>query len=88
MNWRVEFHPKAFTALQKLDRMAQVRISKFINQRIKNSADPKILGAPLKGKFAGLWKHRTGDYRLICHIDHAIFFVLIVNIGHRKSIYK
>lgn len=88
MNWKVEFESRALDELNKLDRTVQVRILKFITQRIKNNANPTILGAPLKGKFVGLWKYRIGDYRLICHIEHSVCLILIVSVGHRKNIYK
>jgi mRNA interferase RelE/StbE len=40
----------------------------------------------LKGRFAGLRKYRSGDYRVV----YAILGndVLVLRIGHRKDIYK
>jgi addiction module toxin, RelE/StbE family len=88
MTWKVEFDPRAFTELKKLDKQIQLRIVRFIKQRIELSDDCRIIGIPLKGTLGGLWKYRVGDYRLICQIEHKKFCVLIVNVGHRKNIYK
>lgn len=88
MTWKVEFDPRAFAELKKLDQIAQIRILKFIKQRIEKSSNPQLIGFPLKGTLSGLWKYRIGDYRLICHFEHAILCIRVINVGHRKNIYK
>jgi mRNA interferase RelE/StbE len=45
-------------------------------------------GEPLKENMAGLWRYRVGDYRLICEIQNDVLQVLVINIGHRKDVYK
>lgn len=88
MTWKVEFNPQAFKELKKLDRKIQIRILKFVNERITKNTYPKSLGFPLKGNLGGLWKYRIGDYRLICLIEEHRFCVQIIAVGHRKDIYK
>ena len=88
MTWKVEFDPRALTELEKIDKQTQIRIVNFIKQRIEPSDDCKIIGTSLKGSLSGLRKYRVGDYRLVCHIEHKKTHVLIVNIGHRKNVYK
>jgi mRNA interferase RelE/StbE len=34
------------------------------------------------------WRIRVGDYRIIYEISHADLVVLVVDIGHRKEIYR
>jgi len=70
MIWKVEFDPRALTELKKIDKQTQIRIIKFIKQRIEPSDDCRAIGTALKGNLGGLWKYRIGDYRLVCHIEH------------------
>ncbi|WP_456085611.1 type II toxin-antitoxin system RelE family toxin [Methylomonas albis] len=34
------------------------------------------------------WRYRVGDYRLICQIQDDELIVLVVELGHRKDIYR
>lgn len=85
MIWKVEFDPRAIAELKKVDKQVQIRIVNFIKKRIEPSDDCRNIGTPLKGEFKGLWKYRVGDYRLVCHIEHKKFHVLIVSVGHKKT---
>jgi mRNA interferase RelE/StbE len=40
------------------------------------------------GKYAGLWRYRIGDYRLICLIKDDEMVILAMAVGHRKEIYE
>ena len=43
-------------------------------------------GEPLKGEFAGLYKLRVGDYRIIyAKMDDGI---LVLRVGHRSKVYS
>lgn len=88
MNWKVEFDEKAKDDFLKLDKQAQNRIAKFIEERLLRRQNPRELGASLKGDLSGFWKYRVGDYRLVCQIEDSTITVLVVAIGHRKDIYK
>lgn len=44
------------------------------------------IGESLKGKFKGLFKYKSGDYRIIyTKIPEGI---LVLRIGHRKEVYR
>jgi mRNA interferase RelE/StbE len=86
--WRVEFDVAAAKEFKKLGAADQRRIVKFLRERIAASPDPRRLGAALAGDFAGLWRYRVGDYRLIASIEDGRFTVLILRIGHRREIYR
>jgi mRNA interferase RelE/StbE len=88
LNWKIEFDKKAKDELFSLDASAKKRIIKFIEERLLKTENPRSFGAPLKGKLAGLWKYRIGDYRLVCHIEDEVVTILVVSVGHRKSVYK
>jgi mRNA-degrading endonuclease RelE of RelBE toxin-antitoxin system len=41
---------------------------------------------PLRGKLAGRYRIRTGDYRVLFHVEGGI--VVIEKIGHRSQFYR
>ena len=41
----------------------------------------------IKGDLAD-WRYRVGNYRILCHIIDQTITIEVVNIGHRKDIYK
>jgi mRNA interferase RelE/StbE len=84
---KINFDPRVFDELKKLDKQVQHRIIKFIRQRLESNEDPKRIGSSLSGKLSGLWKYRIGDYRLVCQIEDNTK-ILIVHVGHRKNVYK
>ncbi|MFI5361183.1 MAG: type II toxin-antitoxin system RelE/ParE family toxin [Elusimicrobiota bacterium] len=45
-------------------------------------------GKPLKGAFAGQWSFRVGQYRIIYRIEEGRLIVLVLDIGHRRDIYR
>ncbi|MBQ6773888.1 MAG: type II toxin-antitoxin system RelE/ParE family toxin [Synergistaceae bacterium] len=34
------------------------------------------------------WRYRVGDYRVICEIRDKVLVILVLEIGHRSSVYK
>jgi len=34
------------------------------------------------------WRYRVGDYRLLCNISDEEITIEVINVGHRKDIYK
>ena len=45
-------------------------------------------GKPLKLTMKGKWSYRAGMYRIIYSIEHKIVTVYILDIGHRREIYR
>ena len=45
-------------------------------------------GKALNGPLAGLWRYRIGDYRAVCDLIDDRLIVLVIDIGHRSSIYR
>jgi mRNA interferase RelE/StbE len=35
-----------------------------------------------------LWRYTVGDYRIICDIKDGKLIVLVVEIGHRSSVFR
>jgi mRNA interferase RelE/StbE len=50
--------------------------------------DPRKLGKPLKGDKGDLWRYRIGDYRAICKIEAERLVVLVLEVGHRREVYR
>ncbi len=88
MTWRVEIQEQALDDLRRLDPQARRRILKYFRERLESSENPRQSGKPLVGDRSGFWRYRIGDYRAICHLEDQVLTVLVVEIGHRKNIYK
>jgi mRNA interferase RelE/StbE len=88
MAWTVEFDERARKDLRRLDAIVQKSILRYLRQRLAIAADPRRLGKPLHGEFAGLWRYRVGDWRLVCRIEDKKLIVLVLTIGHRREIYR
>ena len=88
MIWSIKFDPRAQKEFKKLDKNAQRRIIAYLKEKISCAEDPRLFGAALTGNKAGLWRYRLGEYRIICQIKDDQFIVLVLKVGHRKSIYQ
>ena len=86
--WRIEITRTAEKQIQKLNRMAQESIIRFLRERVQTAENPRQLGKPLHGDKGGLWRYRVGDYRLICDILDERITVLLVRVGDRKDVYR
>ena len=89
MAWQIEFSPEADKSLSGRGSNAEKQIAKFMRQRISTLDDPRSIGEPMKGsRFAGLWRYRSGDYRILCEIRDRTVTILVVSLGHRREVYK
>lgn len=50
--------------------------------------NPRSRGKALVGNLAGLWRYRIGDYRIICDIEDSVLLIVVVNVAHRREIYR
>ena len=86
--WRIELTRTAEKQIKKLDRAAQNSILTFLRDRLKAAPDPRQWGKALQGEKRGLWRYRVGDYRLICDIQDERMTILVLELGHRKDVYR
>ena len=86
--WAVEFDDRARRELRKLDAKIQNAILRYLRERIAGTEDPRQFGKPLRRNLAGLWRYRVEDYRLICRIEDERVVVLVLQVGHRREVYK
>lgn len=83
----VSFLPSAEKQFLKLDKAVQRRIQKYILE-LQELHDPRVGGKALVGRLEGLWRYRVGDYRIVCKIMDQQLVIFVVEIGHRREIYK
>lgn len=68
---------------------AETQIVKFMRKRVSQLDNPRSIGEAMKGsRFAGLWRYRSGDYRILCDIQDQKITILVVLVGHRRNVYK
>lgn len=89
MAWTIDFAESAAKQLRNLDPTASRRITKYLRERVAPAADPRSMGAALKGDELGqFWKYRVGDYRVIAEIRDREVRILVVRLGHRRDVYR
>lgn len=88
MNYRPYYTKEAKRALKKLDKPILVMVKAWIEKNLNNTDDPRRYGKTLKGKYSGYWRYRVGNYRLICEIRDRELVIILIDLGHRREIYR
>lgn len=81
--YTVEFSTEAEKYLDKQDKSISERIIRA-TERLQvrpYSHIARLVNSPY-------YKFRVGDYRLLLRVEDDKLFILIIEIGHRKNIYK
>jgi mRNA interferase RelE/StbE len=86
--WRIEITRTATKQITKLGQQAQKSILRFLRGRLAGTDNPRQWGRALQGEKRGLWRYRVGDYRLICDIQDQKITILVLELGHRKEVYR
>lgn len=84
-SWTIEINASAQKELQKLDKIVQKRITRYLYERI--APNPRIHGIAMSGDKSGMWRYRVGDYRIVVEQYDNILKVMVIRIGHRKDVY-
>lgn len=87
MDWKIELSRRAEKDLAAINRSDAIRIVQYLAE-VEKLQDPRLRGKALSANLSGLWRYRTGDWRILCHIEDGRLLVLVVQIGHRSSIYN
>ena len=88
MTYTVRYAKAALKSLQKLDRPIAAMLYAWVGKNLVGCTDPRVHGNALTANRSGLWRYRVGDYRLIAQIYDSAVTILMLEIGHRSSIYK
>ncbi len=83
--YEVTLRPAAARALRKLDRPAQQRVRAVIDLL---ADDPRPPAAKMLVGGDGLWRVRSGDYRVVYAIEDGRLLVVVVTLGHRREVYR
>lgn len=87
MAWRIEIDKDIQREMKKLDKQVAKRITAELRE-VSQLDDPRSMGKGLTGNLAGLWRYRVGDYRIICDIEDGVLLILVVDVAHRREVYK
>lgn len=85
--YSIEFSNTSFKELEKIYKIDTKLYSRFITAIEGLKTDP-YQGKLLKGSLKGDYSLRIGDYRVIYTIYKNKLIVCIIDLGHRKEIYK
>jgi len=83
MRFQIIWSESAANELRKMERTVSKRVFKKVSQLSENTFHnvTKLVGVPY-------FRLRVGDFRIIIDIQKNKLQVLIIKVGHRKSIYK
>ena len=85
--WRIDLSPRALK-LAKLDHTAADRIVKTLEEKLASFGDPRGFGEAMVGNWTGFWRYRVGDYRAIARIEDAVVTIFIIEVAHRREVYR
>lgn len=86
MKYQVEISESAEKFLEKVPKKDRLRILEKIDAL---EQDPMPLGSlKLHGYKETLYRVRSGDYRVVYSIKKDVLVVLVVEIGHRREVYR
>lgn len=87
MVWRIDVSPAAEKALAKIAPVEARRIAKGLRE-VAAQENPRLRGKAMAGNFAGHWRYRFGDYRVIARIEDDRLVIVVVALGHRRDVYR
>ncbi len=89
MAWKIKLSKQARRDLKNLSHENRKRIARFIDERLSILDDPRAIGKSLSGKrFKNIWAYRIGDYRLLVNIEDDVMTILVLQINHRREVYR
>jgi mRNA interferase RelE/StbE len=87
--WAIKYTETSQRQLKKLDKTVALRVLDFMDERVAPLEDPRSQGKNLVGpKIGSYWRYRVGDVRVICDIQDQVLLILVIEIGHRREIYR
>lgn len=79
-------------AEKELGKLPKQIAKRIVSKILDNASQQNVLARAkaLTGKFDGSYRYRVGDYRVIFMLDDngSIVVLTVLNIKHRKEIYK
>jgi mRNA interferase RelE/StbE len=78
--FKVQWHEDIWQDLKKLDKEKARKIVARVSTYLVH--DPMKLGKALTGQFAGLYRYRYGDYRVLYVVDLEKEMMMVVHIRY------
>lgn len=83
--YRLEITREALRALAKLDKPVRCRVQAAIDKLSQQPRPPGVLA--LQG-LRRAYRLRVGNYRVVYTVDDGRLVVLVIDLGHRREIYR
>lgn len=88
MIYELKYEAKAVKQIKKLDPATRNLIKTWIEKNLLNTDNPRQHGKGLTGTLSQYWRYRVGDYRILAEINDTEIVIIIVEVGHRREIYR
>ncbi len=85
--YKVFLHPDAQKVYVNADKALAKKIARCLQQLEQNPRSHTNIKA-LKGEYAGYYRYRIGDYRVMYSVDDTLIQVFVVAIAHRSEAYE
>ena len=72
---------------KKLDKQTQRIIKAWIDKNLDGCENPRLHGKGLTANRSGQWRYRVGDYRILAEIRDNEIILVLIDVGHRSTIY-
>ena len=86
MVWTVELEVPAQRQLRKLEHAPAARIVAGL-RKIAALPDPRTRGKAMVEEWAGHWRFRFEDFRVIAKLEDQRLIIVVVALGHRRNVY-
>ena len=86
-SYRIELTHQAERALKRIAQSEPTLYSR-VSRAIDGLGSDPFQGKPLKGELKGRYSYRVGSYRILYIIRHHHLLVVVIDVGHRREIYR
>jgi len=85
--YRVELSQEAQRFYDRCDKPIAKKLARCFQSLEKNPREGNNV-KPLKGRFAGSYRYRVGDLRIVYTIDDQAVIVFVITIAKRGDVYE
>jgi mRNA interferase RelE/StbE len=86
--WNIQYTKQAERQLKRLSPDVETRIRSFMENRVAKLEAPQVIAKKLSGAYEDRIRYRVGDYRVICRIEDHLLLILVVEVAHRREVYR
>jgi len=87
MAYRLELTRHAERILWKIH-AREPALYKRLSRALDDIEKDPFLGKPLKGVLSSRYSFRVGDYRIVYTIRRNVLLIIVIDMGHRRDIYR